>query len=118
MVITTLPCEPLHNDLYGPMRVRSIIGKSYILVTADDFSRFTWVDLLKEKGETMKPFSKFWKELQMLLNLLIVFVRSDHGREFTNKSLALLWRNMKQLTTSELLKHHNKMVWLKGKIAP
>ncbi|GJS95531.1 retrovirus-related pol polyprotein from transposon TNT 1-94 [Tanacetum coccineum] len=33
----------LHMDLCGPMRVKSINGKKYILVIIDNYSRFTWV---------------------------------------------------------------------------
>ena len=36
MVSTSRPCKLLHIDLCGPMRVQSIRGKSYILVTVDD----------------------------------------------------------------------------------
>ena len=75
-------CELLHIDLCGPMRVRSIRGKSYVLIKVDDFSRFTWVNFSKEKGEALKQFSKRCKEMQTLLNLPIISVRSDHGREF------------------------------------
>nr|GEX71402.1 hypothetical protein [Tanacetum cinerariifolium] len=32
----------LHMDLCGPMRVESVNRKKYILVIADDYSRFTW----------------------------------------------------------------------------
>ena len=61
MVSTTRPCELLHIDLCGLMHVRSISGKSYILVTLDDFSTFTWVDFLKENGEALKPSQKIVK---------------------------------------------------------
>ncbi|GJR82151.1 integrase, catalytic region, zinc finger, CCHC-type containing protein [Tanacetum coccineum] len=37
--------ELLHMDLCGPMRVLSINGKKYILVTVDDYSRYTWMDV-------------------------------------------------------------------------
>ncbi|GKD32153.1 integrase, catalytic region, zinc finger, CCHC-type containing protein [Tanacetum coccineum] len=33
----------LHMDLCGPMRVKSINGKRYVLVIVDDYSRYTWV---------------------------------------------------------------------------
>nr|GFA07113.1 integrase, catalytic region, zinc finger, CCHC-type, peptidase aspartic, catalytic [Tanacetum cinerariifolium] len=36
----------LHIDLCGPMRVRTINGKKYILVVVDDYSWFTWKRLL------------------------------------------------------------------------
>ena len=55
-------------------------AKSYILVTVDDYSRFTWVDFLKDKSEALKSFSRSCKEMQTQLNLPIVSIRSDHGR--------------------------------------
>nr|GEV46185.1 retrovirus-related Pol polyprotein from transposon TNT 1-94 [Tanacetum cinerariifolium] len=42
----------LHMDLCGPMRVASINGKKYILVIADDYSRYTWTLFLRSKDET------------------------------------------------------------------
>nr|GEV37189.1 integrase, catalytic region, zinc finger, CCHC-type, peptidase aspartic, catalytic [Tanacetum cinerariifolium] len=49
----------LHMDLCGPMRVESYNRKKYILVTVDDYSRYTWIhflrwgnlDKIKEKGD-------------------------------------------------------------------
>ncbi|XP_051127607.1 uncharacterized protein LOC127249059 [Andrographis paniculata] len=39
----------LHMDLMGPVDTPSLGGKKYILVCIDDFSRYTWVDFMKEK---------------------------------------------------------------------
>jgi hypothetical protein len=39
-------------DLVGPSHVRSVGGKWYVLVVVDDYSRYTWVFFLEEKGET------------------------------------------------------------------
>nr|GFA76144.1 hypothetical protein [Tanacetum cinerariifolium] len=36
----------LHMDLCGPMRVASINGKRYVLVIVDDYSRYTWTQIL------------------------------------------------------------------------
>nr|GEY36043.1 hypothetical protein [Tanacetum cinerariifolium] len=44
----------LHMDLCGPMQVQTINGKTYILVIVDDYSRFTWVKILRSKDETPK----------------------------------------------------------------
>ncbi|GJW19543.1 retrovirus-related pol polyprotein from transposon TNT 1-94 [Tanacetum coccineum] len=46
----------LHMDLYGPMRVKTINGKKYILVIIDDFSRQNRT--LVEAARTMLIFSK------------------------------------------------------------
>nr|GEU65582.1 ribonuclease H-like domain-containing protein [Tanacetum cinerariifolium] len=49
----------LHMDLCGPMRVASVNGKKYILVTVDDYSRFTWVKCLRLKDEAPDFIIKF-----------------------------------------------------------
>ncbi|GJW51035.1 retrovirus-related pol polyprotein from transposon TNT 1-94 [Tanacetum coccineum] len=41
----------LHMDLCGPMRVKSINRKWYVLVIVDDYSRYTWVHFLRSKDE-------------------------------------------------------------------
>ena len=59
LVSTSRPLELLHIDIFGPMDVLSMGGKSYDFVIVDDYSRFTWVYFL-------------------------ISVRSDHGSEFEN----------------------------------
>ena len=50
-VIATSRClELLHVDLMGPTRTESLGGKRYIMVIVDDFSRYTWVEFLREKS--------------------------------------------------------------------
>ena len=37
-------------DLMRSMQVESIGGKRYVFAYVDDFSKFTWVDFIKEKS--------------------------------------------------------------------
>nr|GEV12353.1 uncharacterized mitochondrial protein AtMg00810-like [Tanacetum cinerariifolium] len=55
----------LHMDLCGPIRVESVNGKKYILVIVDDYSRFTWVKLLRSKDEAPYFIIKFLKMIQV-----------------------------------------------------
>ena len=50
-VQTSRPLELLHIDLMVLAKVQSHGGMKYILVVADDFTRYTWVVLLKDKFE-------------------------------------------------------------------
>nr|GEY99822.1 Gag-Pol polyprotein [Tanacetum cinerariifolium] len=59
----------LHMDLCGPMRVESVNGKKYILVIVDDYSRFTWVKLLRSKDEAPDFIIKFLKMIQVQLKV-------------------------------------------------
>jgi len=76
--------ELLHTDLMGPMQVESIGGKRYVLVVVDDFSRFTWVNFIREKSDTFDVFKELCTQLQREKGCGIVRNRSDHGTEFEN----------------------------------
>nr|GEU33668.1 integrase, catalytic region, zinc finger, CCHC-type, peptidase aspartic, catalytic [Tanacetum cinerariifolium] len=76
-----------HMDLYGPMRVQTINGKKYILVIVDDYSRFTWVKILRSKDETPDVVIKFITQIQVGLNKTVQYVRTDSGTEFVNHTM-------------------------------
>lgn len=78
-------------DLMGPMQTESIGRKKYVLVCVDDFSRFTWVDFLREKSDTFEAFKKLCKRLMKEKDTVIgkiVRIRSDHGTEFENSKFS------------------------------
>nr|GFD23529.1 putative ribonuclease H-like domain-containing protein [Tanacetum cinerariifolium] len=77
----------LHMELCGPMCVESVNGKKYILVTVDDYSRFTWVKFLRSKDETLDFIIKFLKMIQVRLKVPVLRIRTDNGTEFVNQTL-------------------------------
>ncbi|XP_022843199.1 uncharacterized protein LOC111366733 [Olea europaea var. sylvestris] len=74
-------------DLMGPSRTKSLGGKWYILVVVDDFSRFIWIELLREKSDACDLIKSLCKRLSNELNLKVSRMRSDHGKEFENFNL-------------------------------
>ncbi|GJW72016.1 retrovirus-related pol polyprotein from transposon TNT 1-94 [Tanacetum coccineum] len=77
----------IHIDLCGPMWVASINGKKCILVIVDDYSRFTWTLFLSSKDETPEVLKDFLKMIQQNLQAPVIFVLTDRGTEFLNKTL-------------------------------
>nr|GFA00499.1 hypothetical protein [Tanacetum cinerariifolium] len=77
----------LHMDICRPIRVESVNGKKYILVIVDDYSRFTWVKLLRSKDETPDFIIKFLKMFQVRLKVPVRRIRTDNGTEFVNQTL-------------------------------
>ena len=53
------PFDLVHFDFWGPSLVQIVIGASYFLLFIDDYSRFTWLYLLKDKAEVFSYFLKF-----------------------------------------------------------
>ena len=76
--------ELLHLDLMGPTRTNSLGGKRYIMVVVNDFTRYTWVILLRSKSDASKHIETLCTRLQNEKSLKIDRIRSDHGREFEN----------------------------------
>ncbi|GJX12957.1 retrovirus-related pol polyprotein from transposon TNT 1-94 [Tanacetum coccineum] len=62
----------LHMDLCGSMRVESINGKRYVLVIVDDYSRYTWVHILRTKDEALEVIKTFLKKITVLLQAPVI----------------------------------------------
>ena len=71
-------------DLMGPMRSESRGRKRYVLVVVDDYSRYSFVCMLREKSETLEHLKVLFARIQNEKGVSIVKIRSDRGREFDN----------------------------------
>ena len=81
---TSRPLELLHLDFMGPTRTESLGGKRYIMVVVDDFTRYTWVILLRSKSDAPEHIEALCTRFQNEKSLKIDRIRSDHGKEFEN----------------------------------
>jgi hypothetical protein len=86
-ILTSRNLELLDMDLMGPTKIASLGGRRYILVVVDDYSRFTWALLLREKSDAFDAAQQLFKKIQIEQNIPIMRIRSDHGREFENVRL-------------------------------
>nr|GEV64501.1 retrovirus-related Pol polyprotein from transposon TNT 1-94 [Tanacetum cinerariifolium] len=59
----------LHMDLCGPMRVKSVNEKKYILVIVNDYSRFIWVKCLRSNDKALDFIIKFLKMIQIRIKV-------------------------------------------------
>jgi transposase InsO family protein len=67
------------------MPVKSLGGSSYYVTFIDDYSRKTWLYLLKTKDEVFNKFQEFKEEIENLTNKKIKMLRTDNGGEYTSK---------------------------------
>ena len=57
----------IHSDCWGPSRVESMGGDRYFLLIIDDYSRMSWVFMMKHKSEAFNKFNSgrhWWKVKQ------------------------------------------------------
>lgn len=71
-------------NLMGSTRTASLGGKKYILVVVDDYFRFTWAILLREKFDAFDAAKQLFKKIQIKQNCPIMRLCNDHGRDFEN----------------------------------
>lgn len=53
--------ELLHVDVWGPFMVKTLGGERYFLTIVDDYSRFTWIHLMRSKSNTQQLIKNFHK---------------------------------------------------------
>ena len=77
-VQTSRPLELLHIDFMDPAKFQSLGDKKYILVVVDDFTRYTWVVLLKDKAKAPEKMIHLYMKLQAEKDTVIARIKSDH----------------------------------------
>jgi hypothetical protein len=76
------PLEIVHMDLCGPMQTPYLIGSVYFMTFIDDFSRKTWLYLLKLKSEAFEAFKRFKSMDENDSGRTIKILRFDRGGEY------------------------------------
>jgi Integrase core domain/GAG-pre-integrase domain len=79
--------ELVHSDVWGPAPVDSYNHFKYFVTFIDDFSRTTWVYLLKGKNEVFSCFKDFLNFVGNQYSAKIKVFRSDNGTEYVNKKI-------------------------------
>ena len=72
----------IHVDLWRPYSIPSILGHKYFLTIVDDYSRYAWISLLKQKSEIVNILENFVTFVQTQFEEIIKIIRSDNGTEF------------------------------------
>ena len=79
--VSSKPFELVFSDVWGPAPT-SVGRYSYYVSFIDDFSKFTWIYLLKHKSEVFQCFSDFQNMVERQFNHKILAVQSDWGVEY------------------------------------
>ncbi|CAH9089473.1 unnamed protein product [Cuscuta europaea] len=76
------PFDLIHMDVWGPYKVTSYTGFKYFLTILDDYTRCTWVFLLKTKSEVKFHMLNFYTFIETQFHKKIKVIRTDNGTEF------------------------------------
>ncbi|CAI7734688.1 unnamed protein product [Closterium sp. NIES-53] len=80
--------ELVHMDVCGPMQTPDREkGSKYFITFLDDFSRLSWVTLLKMKDEVAKVFKRRIRYAEREAGAKVKILRSDRGGDYMGKDL-------------------------------
>ena len=74
--VSKAPLEQIFFDVWGPAH-DSINKKNYYVSFIDDYSKFTWIYLLKHRSEVFKVFHEFQTLVERLFNKKIITMQTD-----------------------------------------
>ena len=77
----------IHSDIWGPSRVTSFDFR-YFVTFIDEFSRCTWVYLMKDRSELLPISMSFFKEIENQFEKIIKIFRSDNAKEYFSHDLS------------------------------
>ncbi|PNY15444.1 retrotransposon-related protein [Trifolium pratense] len=80
--------ELVHSDICGPITPQSNGGSRYFMTFTDDFSRKTWIYVLKEKSLAFECFKFFKALVEKKAKCAIQCLRTDRGGEYTSNAFS------------------------------
>lgn len=81
------PFDLIHCDLWGRYHTTSHNGSHYFLTIVDDYTRGTWVYLMKQKTQIVEILMSFCNMIKTQFNVDVKRIWSDNGTEFMNSGL-------------------------------
>ena len=81
---SVIPFDLIHSNVWGPSPVPTSSGHGWFVVFVDDYTRMTWLYLLKHKDEVFAVFQSFHTMVQTQFSTKIKILRSDNGGEYVN----------------------------------
>jgi histone deacetylase 1/2 len=78
---SSAPLELVFSDVWGPA-VESVGRKKYYVSFIDDYTKFTWIYLLKYKSEVFQKFQEFQTLVERQFDRKILAMQTDWGGEY------------------------------------
>ena len=71
--------------MWGPCPVVSPTGFRYFVTFVDDYSRTTWLYLMKNRSELFSNFHAFYAEIHTQFHVSVQNLRSDNVKEYLSE---------------------------------
>jgi len=86
--------EMIHSDIIGPINPTSNDNFKFIITFIDDFSRKSWIFLMKDKSNATSIITDFLKYLDNHYHGMVKFFKSDNGKEYNNSKVKRMCKKL------------------------
>ena len=106
------PFTLVHSN---PSRVVSVLGFQYFVTFIDDYSRCTWLYLMKNHSKLFTIFESFCAEIKMQFHTSVQVLRSDNAPEYFSIPFTTFMSSQGSCISRLVHIHHNRMGLLSEK---
>jgi len=85
---SSIQFSPVHSDVWGPSLTNSLFDFRYFVTFVDNYSRVTWVYLLKNKSDVCATFKSFHNIVTTQFNTKLWVLRLDNGEEYLSREFS------------------------------
>ena len=82
------PFHLVHSDIWGPINTPSLLGFRYFVIFIDDYSKVTYLYLMKECSELYSIFKSFYMKIKTQFNASLRIFWSENAHEYFLTSLS------------------------------
>jgi histone deacetylase 1/2 len=79
--VSRAPLDLIFSDVWGPAPT-SVGRHTYYVSFIDDYSKYTWIYLIKKKSDVFQVFHDFQNLVERKFNKKIISIQSDWGGEY------------------------------------
>ncbi|OMO65350.1 Integrase, catalytic core [Corchorus capsularis] len=81
------PFDLMHTDFWGPSPYETMGGSKYFVIFVDDYSRYTWFYLMKNRSQIPEIVSNFAAMVKAQFSCAIKVLRMDNAMEYRETDL-------------------------------
>ena len=85
--LSASPFDLVHSDIWGPAPTPSMGGSRYFVLFIDDYSRYTWIFMMKNRHELPQIYINFAKMIKTQFSKTIKVFRRDNAMEYRDSKL-------------------------------
>ncbi|KAL2902683.1 Retrovirus-related Pol polyprotein from transposon TNT 1-94, partial [Bienertia sinuspersici] len=83
--------ELLHLDIWGPYNILTYDGFNWFLTIGDDYSRHTWVFLMRDKSDAVGLFENFVCYVETQISTKVLGLRTGNAKEIYKGKLKFFY---------------------------